>query len=60
MDDPVTRVESAIVIDYDDGTIATRTFPDGRVAIVFRLTFGRARLGVRAATSNPWTFDDAW
>lgn len=42
----------------EDWRIAERRLPDGRMAVVFRLTFGRARLGVGPADSR--YFDDAW
>jgi len=39
-------------------SITTVELSDGRVADIYSLTFGRARLGVRAADSL--SYDDAW
>jgi len=40
-----------------DSLIASRCLPDGRLAMVIPLTFGRARLTVGR---NTLTYDDAW
>lgn len=37
-----------------------KIFPDDSVAEIYPLTYGRARIGWRAATSHPQTFDDVW
>jgi hypothetical protein len=38
--------------------IDSRILPDGRLAAVFSITFGRARLGVGPTTVPVW--DDVW
>jgi hypothetical protein len=42
----------------ESSEILRRYVPYGRVAIVFAITFGRARLGVGPANSQG--FDDVW
>lgn len=42
----------------DSSILAERQLPDGRVLQVFRLTFGRARLGIGQADSG--CYDDEW
>jgi hypothetical protein len=44
----------------NDMTIAKRILSDGRVAEVFPLTFGRARLGVSRPERYGYTWDDEW
>jgi hypothetical protein len=41
----------------DEGYIKKRILPDGRQAVVFPLTFGRARMGVGPAGAN-WSADE--
>jgi hypothetical protein len=38
--------------------VITRDVPDGRMAAVFPITFGRARLGIGPKTMPVW--DDVW
>ena len=38
--------------------IATRLFPDGRMAQAFPITYGRARIGIGVA--NSMQYDGVW
>ncbi len=54
------RPESTLLrmSDGRDGLIAARAMPNGRVAHIYPLILGRARLGVGPATSM--VYDDEW